>query len=160
MSNSTTTRRIVVSRRLFAPSPALLTLMACVQNKRGADDITVAYGAYMLDPGLGPPTYLTADGRIVWDDDLWGIMGTRGEAFSSIMAGVKKTGVQQLRELLPEREATASDCHDCSASGWFDAHGELQDLEGRPFSFVCPRCAGLGWTSPALVLTESVLDDG
>jgi hypothetical protein len=155
-----TNRRIVISTRLFAPSSALITLMALVQNQRGADDITALYDAYMLDPGLGPPTYLTADGRIVWDDDVWGVVGTRGEAFSSIMAGVRKTGVYELRELLPQRDPIASDCNDCSASGWFDAHGELRDLEGRPFSFVCPRCAGLGWTSPSVVLTESVLEAG
>jgi hypothetical protein len=155
-----TTRRIVVSARIFSPSPELLTLMASVQSRRGADDITAAYEAYMLDPGLGPPTYLTADGRIVWDDDIWGVVGTRGEAFASIMAGVKKSGVQQLRELLPKRDSTAFDCDDCSASGWFDAHGELRDLQGRLFSLVCPRCAGLGWTSASVVLTESVLEAG
>jgi len=157
---NTTQRRILVSARIFAPSSRLLTLLASVRSQHGADDITLKYDAYLLDPGLGPPTYLTADGRIVWDDDIWGVVGTRAEALSSILAGIRKMGVLELREPLPERDPTASDCDDCSASGWFDAHGELRDVKGRPFSFVCPRCAGLGWTSPSVVLTESVLEAG
>lgn len=153
-------RRIVVSARIFEPSPQLIAKLRDVQEQRGSDDITQAYDAFMLDPGLGPPTYLSSDGRIVWDDDIWGVIGTRAEAFAAILAGVKKTGVVELRELLPSRESSAIDCTDCSATGWFDGHGQLKDLEGKPTFLVCPMCAGLGWTAPSVVLTESVIEAG
>ena len=105
----------------------------------------------------GPPTYLSSDGRIVWDDDISGVVGTRAEAYAAILAGVK-TGVLELRDLLPPRELSSADCSECSATGWFDAHGQLKDVHGKSFSFVCPKCAGLGWTSPSVVLTDSVLE--
>jgi hypothetical protein len=102
--------------------------------------------------------YLSSDGRIVWEDDGWGVVGTRVEALAAISAGVKKTGVVDLRGLLPTRSAMSIDCPECSASGWFDAHGELKDIHGQLFSVVCMNCAGLGWTASSLVLTESVLE--
>ena len=152
------TRRIVVSDVLFELTPELVAALREVRDARGGDDITESHDAFMLDPGLGPATYLSSDGRIIWDDDMWGVVGTRGEALSAIPAGARKTGLAGLRDLLPSRPATGTDCPDCSATGWFDAHGELRDVHGRPFSFVCPKCAGLGWTSPTVVLTDSVLD--
>jgi hypothetical protein len=152
--------RIVVSARIFEPSPDLIAKLRAIRDRRGPDQITQAYDAFMLDPGLGPPTYLSSDGRIVWDDDIWGVVGTRGEAFAAILVGVKKTGVAGLRDLLPSRASSSVDCSECHATGWFDAHGQLKDMEGKPTSFVCPKCSGLGWTSPSVVLTESVLEAG
>jgi len=153
-------RRIVVSARLFALSPGLIARLRIAREEGGPDDVTAAYDAFMLDPGLGPLTYLSSDGRIVWDDDGWGVVGTRAQAFAAILVGTKKTGILELRELLPTREPQATDCAKCSATGWFDAGGQLADLEGRPFSLVCPTCAGLGWTSPSIVLSDSVLEAG
>jgi len=143
---------------MFEPSPQLLAALREQRRLRGTDDIMETHDAFMLDPGLGPPVYLSSDGRVVWDDDGWGVAGTRAEAFASILAGVKKTGILELLSLLPPRVEASVDCGECSASGWFDAHGQLQDINGRPFSFVCMKCAGLGWTAPSLRLTDSVLD--
>lgn len=153
-------RRIVVSARIFKPSAQLIGKLRDIQDLRGSDDIADTYDALMLDPGLGPPTYLSSDGRIVWDDDIWGVVGTRAEAFAAVLAGLKKTGVVELRELLPARELASVDCTDCHTTGWFDGHDQLKDREGRPASFVCPKCAGLGWTGPSVVLTASVLEAG
>lgn len=157
---NTSSRRILVSARIFAPSVALVARLRQIRDEDGADEITQTYDAFMLDPGLGPPTYLSSDGRIVWDDDMWGVVGTRADAFSAIRAGVGKTGVLALLELLPARKPSAINCNDCSATGWFDAHGQLKDVHGKAFSFVCPECAGLGWNDPSVVLTESVLEAG
>jgi hypothetical protein len=153
-------RRVIVSARIFEPSPELLAKLRIVRERWGDDDITRAYEAFSLDGGLGPPTYLSTDGRIVWDDDVWGVIGTRGEAFAAVVAGAQKTGVPELRDLLPARESPASDCADCHATGRFDFDSELKDTENRPFSIVCPQCAGLGWTAPSVMLTESVLEAG
>lgn len=151
-------RRIVVSARIFELSTQLIAKLRHVQERRGSDDIAREYDAFMLDPGMGPPTYLSSDGRIVWDDDIWGVIGTRAEAFAAIMAGVRKTGLVELRDLLPSRGPSSVDCPECLATGWFDWHGQLKDFVGQSMSFVCPKCGGLGWTAPSVVLTHSVLE--
>ncbi len=74
------------------------------------------------------------------------------------MAGVKKTGIDELKTLLPSRPASATRCTACSGTGWFDAHGQLKDVHGRSFSFVCSTCAGLGWTDPSIDLNESSVE--
>jgi hypothetical protein len=151
-------RRILVSKRLFQPDAALVSELQKYRELHGADDVMRAYDAFLLDPGLGPAVYLSADGRIVWDDDFWGVTATRGEALASVLAGVKKTRIDALKSLLPERPTDASDCSNCEASGWFDAHGQLQDIHGQRFSVVCMTCAGLGWTAQSVNLQESVLE--
>ena len=153
-------RRLVVSARIFEPSEVLIARLREVERQRGTDEVAKTHDAFLLDPGLGPPTYLSSDGRIVWDDDIWGVRGTRAEAFAAIVAGVRKTGVLELRELLPPRGSSAIDCRDCSATGRFDAQGQRKDADGKVFSIVCPKCAGLGWTESSLVLTDSVLEAG
>lgn len=153
-------RRILVSKRLFQPNAALVSELQAYRQAHGSDDVMRAYDAFLLDPGLGPAVYLSTDGRVIWDDDFWGVKATRGEALASISAGVKKTRIGALLSLLPPRPGDASDCSNCSASGWFDAHGQLQDVQGRHFSVVCMTCAGLGWTAPSIDLRESVLEAG
>jgi hypothetical protein len=143
---------------MFEPSAQLLAALREQRRLRGTDGIMERHDAFMLDPGLGPPVYLSSDGRVIWDDDGWGVVGTRADALSSILAGVKRTGILELLSLLPPRPAVSVNCPECSASGWFDAHGQLRDVSGHPYSVVCMNCAGLGWTAPSLVLTESVLD--
>ena len=146
-------RRILVSQRMFEPTLGLLDALREHRRLRGGDEITEKYDAFMLDPGLGPPVYLSCDGRIIWDDDGWGVVGTRADAIASVLAGIKKTGIVDLRNLLPVRPSASVDCPECDATGWFDAHGQFQDVNGRPFSIICMTCAGLGWTDHSLVLT-------
>lgn len=152
-------KRIVVSAPLFQPSAELLAALKERRLVCGVDEITTAYAAFLLDPDLGPATYLTSDGRIVWDDDeMWGVVGNRGEVFAAVVAGAQKTGIVALLSLLPQRTPSAIDCERCSATGRFDFNGQLQDVHGKAFSVVCMTCAGLGWTDPALALTDSVLE--
>jgi hypothetical protein len=151
-------RRILISKKLFQPSAALVSDLRSYRRAHGTDDIARDYDAFLLDAGLGPGVYLSADGSVVWDDDVWGVTATRGEALASIVAGAKKTRIGALLSLLPQRPSDASDCPDCSASGWFDAQGQLQDLHGQLCSVVCMTCAGMGWTAASIDLRESVLE--
>lgn len=151
-------RRILISARIFAPTVRCLEALQRRRERCAGDDITARYDAFMLDPGLGPPVYLSSDGRIIWDDDIRGVVGTRGEAFSALAAGCKRTGVVELLELIPPRPVASADCSECAAAGWFDFHGRLKDTSGTAFSVVCMKCAGLGWTAPSVILTESVLE--
>jgi hypothetical protein len=48
-------RRILVSKRLFEPTPTLLDALREHRRLRGGDEIAEKYDAFMLDPGLGPP---------------------------------------------------------------------------------------------------------
>jgi hypothetical protein len=151
-------RRLLISVPLFRISPELLAALRSFQAGRGNDRVAEEHDAFMLDPGLGPATYLTSDGRILWDDDLWDVPGTRAEAVASIFAGIRKTGIAALREILPVRPSDATDCGNCEGTGRWDAHGRLKDVTGPSSSFICMECAGLGWKDPSVALTESVLD--
>ncbi len=153
---SASERRILVSVRLFELKPSLLALLREHRQRRNdGDPIAERYDAFLLDPGLGPAVFLSSDGRIIWDDDGWGVRVNRGEAFTSILAGVKKTGIAELRTLLPPRPAESADCAECAATGWRTFGDEAQ---GKVMSFLCDKCGGLGWTAPSVVRTESVLD--
>jgi hypothetical protein len=151
-------QRILVSRRLFTPDQDLVLTLRGIRETRGLDEIAISFDAFLLDGGLGPPTYLSADGRIIWDDDVWGVQGTLGEALAAIVAGSRKNTLPELRLLLPPRDDAALDCADCDATGEFDAHGQMRDVDGRPFSVVCPTCCGLGWQSAKMSLSASVLE--
>lgn len=150
--------RVVVTNVLFRLSSELLAELRSRHERHAEDEITHSYDAFLLDPGLGPATYLTSDGRVIWDDDIWDVKGTRAEAFAAIRGGIHKTGIARLSELLPRRTSDSSDCPACNATGRFDAHGQLRDTQGRAFSIVCGACGGLGWTAPSLRLNESVCD--
>ena len=56
----------------------------------------------------------------------------------------KKTGVSDLRKLLPVRPSDEPNCPDCDGTGIF-GRGELKDLNGQPMSVGCSGCWGLGW---------------
>lgn len=54
------------------------------------------HDAFLLDPGMGPMTYLTSDGRVLWDNRTWDgddISEVSGDdAMATIVVGAKKTG--------------------------------------------------------------------
>src|SRR6185436_10923397 len=96
-------RRLVISQKYFQVPADLLERLQGLRASRPADAIEREHDAFLLDPGVGPPTYLAADGRILWDDDMWGVEPTRGEAYAAIVVGARKTGVRDLLRLLPPR---------------------------------------------------------
>ena len=153
--------RLLVTRPLSRLSPALVTQLEAVQRARRAlgrpDDVEVAFGAFLLDPGMGPAAYLDRSGRILWDPGRWEVAGTRAEAFAALVAGARKTGIAALRSLLPRRDAASTDCSACGGTGLLPA-GRLRGVHGEASRTRCAPCAGLGWTSPRHPLGECVLD--
>jgi hypothetical protein len=140
------TSRLVMSEKLFDLPPELVVELRQVEASREyRDGIMGKYGAFLLDPGLGPATYLLPDGRVLWSDCDWGVEGTQADVYMAIVVGAYKTGVRRLLDLLPPRPLDASDCQECDGTGWFSFHGQLVDVNGSPFSVVCMTCAGLGW---------------
>jgi len=78
------------------------------------DEVERAYDAFLLDPGMGPMVYLTADGRVLWDERGWdgdGVVEVTGvDARASLVVGARKTGLAALRALLPPAPAGAVVC--------------------------------------------------
>lgn len=117
------------------------------RRRKEIDPVELELDAFLLDPGFGPPTYLTRDGRIVWDlGDFWDpIDPSPVNVYGAIAIGAKKTGVKALLDLLPKRPADAYDCPRCNGRGWSDGDGRLKDASNQPFLVVCGACASLGW---------------
>ena len=131
---------LVVSEKYFELPADLLEQLRNLRASRPVDAIERAHDAFLLDPGLGPPTYLAADGRILWDDtdDFWGVQPTRSEAYVAIVVGARKTGVRDLLRLLPPRPPGTPNCPECNGAGQFAA--DTMQLE-----VVCSACRGIGW---------------
>lgn len=56
----------------FSIAPLLLEQLRAMQALRGyTDDVIEENDVYLLDPGLGPAFYLTADGRVLVDMRDW-----------------------------------------------------------------------------------------
>jgi hypothetical protein len=113
------------------------------RRRKELDPVELELDAFLLDPGFGPPTYLTRDGRIVWDlGDFWDpIDPSPVNVYGAIAIGAKKTGVEALLDLLPKRPADAYDCPRCNGRGWSDGDGRLKDAKNQPFFVVCGACA-------------------
>jgi hypothetical protein len=110
---------------------------------REPDIIEQRLNAFLLDPGLGPPVYLTADGRVVWDGwyEWTKNAPTERDAYASLIVGAKKTGVAALLDLLPPRPDGADDCLGCVGKRWSD----VSSASGERFQIICGVCRGLGW---------------
>lgn len=98
--------------------------------------------------GLGPALFLAFDGRIIVDDycDETGTYEVTDpkEAWKAVAIGASVRSIPELRRLLPERPADASDCPQCKGSGW------MWPTEKEPQgSVVCSACGALGWLAPA-----------
>ncbi|MBS2024041.1 MAG: hypothetical protein JST92_16685 [Deltaproteobacteria bacterium] len=99
-----------------------------------------AHDAFLLDPGMGPMTYLTSDGRILSDESTWFGEGveekTSTEANMVIVVGARKTGLEDLLELLPKKPEGARTCDRCEGTRWMpQGKGQV----------VCAVCGGKGF---------------
>jgi hypothetical protein len=138
--------RLVISDKYFDVPPDVLEELRSVRARRNRqDDIERTHDAFLLDPGFGPPTYLSADGRILWDDDGWGVEAELGWAYAAIVTGSRKLSLPSLLKLLPSRPAGTPDCPECEGTGEFTAKGQLKDVNGKTFSIGCGACWGMGW---------------
>lgn len=142
---------LIASEQFFdLPDPLREALEAHRARRAWRDPIEWEHDAFLLDPGLGPATYLTADGRILWDDDGWGVQATRREVYAAVRAGARKTGISALLSLLPARPEDADSCARCEGTGRWTG---LRSVSGEPISICCPDCGSLGWLSSALDLS-------
>jgi hypothetical protein len=142
---------IILSEQFFdLPDPLLRALEERRAQARWRDPIEWEYDAFLLDPGLGPATYLTADGRILWNDDGWDVQATRHEVYAGLRAGAGKTGIAALLSLLPARPDDADSCARCEGTGRW---AELRSVSGAVISVCCPDCGALGWRSARLDLS-------
>lgn len=108
------------------------------------DEVEAEHDAFLLDPGMGPMTYLTADGRILedlrgWDgDDVREVEGNR--VFIALVVGAKKTGIAELLDVLPAPPPGAATCSKCAGTRW------SRPGPGFDHAFPCFECHALGWT--------------
>jgi hypothetical protein len=131
----------------FVLSDALIGRLRDAQDGRGySDQITEGEDAFLLDPGLGPPTYLTYDGRVLLDMESWDDTPVREaldhEAIPALIVGARKMGVPELLSLLPQPPSDAVPCPRCHGERYANARTEAQP----PIMLICPVCSGLGWT--------------
>jgi hypothetical protein len=102
-------------------------------------EVEDAFDAFLLDPGMGPMTYLTADGRILLDNRNWDGEGLEYETSmdrvaAALVVGAKKTGIESLVDLIPKLP-DGTPCGECHGTRWFRfPEGEI----------VCPFCLGRG----------------
>src|SRR5579862_9313937 len=105
-------QRVARAKRAPATGPAAAgieeTAAGYVEGMaRLQDEVEGGQDAFLLDPGMGPMLYLTADGRVLVDGRSWDGEGPREasdeEAIGALVVGAKKTGIDALLELIPRR---------------------------------------------------------
>jgi hypothetical protein len=111
----------------------------CEDMDRLHTEVEDKYDAFLLDPGIGPMTYITSDGRILRDFRTWDGEGLQFETsldgvISALVVGAKKTDIVSLLDLIPPL-GNGSECSTCRGTRWF----QLQKGE-----IVCPKCGGRG----------------
>lgn len=103
------------------------------------DEVEREHDAYLLDPGMGPMAYLTADGRVLLDHRSFDgdsmSEANEDQAIATIVVGARKTGIAALLDLAPAMPADAASCTRCAGTRW--------DPQLSPT--VCMLCRGRGW---------------
>ncbi|MDB4954198.1 MAG: hypothetical protein JWO36_1767 [Myxococcales bacterium] len=119
------------------------------------DEVEDQQDAFLLDPGMGPMTYITADGRVLFDDRSFDDRSFDGEALreatddeaiAALVVGAKKTGINALLELIPVQPLHSLECPACTGGRWTSLPGYQRDAE-----FVCFLCRGRGWADQAML---------
>lgn len=109
------------------------------------DEVERQYDAFLLDPGMGPMTYLTADGRVLfdmrgWDGDSVVEATTAYEVNAALIVGAKKTGIVELLDLIPKAPPGSRTCPRCDGT-------RMAPLapQAPPPEFPCRQCDARGW---------------
>jgi hypothetical protein len=98
--------------------------------------------AFLLDPGMGPMTYLASDGRVIFDHRTWDgseleFAESLDDAIPALVVGAKKTGIAALLDLIPSL-SDGETCPKCDGRRW----AKLAAESGA--ETVCPVCRGRG----------------
>lgn len=111
------------------------------------NELEVAHNAFLLDPGMGPMLYLTADGRVLEDSRGWdgdSVVELDGDgANAAIVIGAKKTGIVELLDLLPARPPEATICPKCQGTRM------CEPMPGFGAEHPCATCGSRGWIGAA-----------
>lgn len=110
-------------------------------------DVERRFDAFLLDPGMGPMTYLTADGRVLLDRRTWDgddvVEADDDEAISSLVVGAEKTGISALLTLIPPPVDGATTCPHCG--------GRRRAALGPIRELICVLCRGRGWATIEMI---------
>ena len=107
----------------------------------------------LLDPGMGPVTYIGLDGRIYIDTSDWTeptpekIEETKdpGEIVMALLVGAKKQQIPELLHLLPSSPPNSTPCRLCDGTRWCRFPGADENQQ----TVVCMKCQGYGWENTA-----------
>ena len=112
-------------------------------------EVEDAKDAFLLDPGMGPMTYLTGDGRVLKDHRSWDgdalREATLDDAIAALVVGAKKTGINGLLDLVPACPEDGSRCPRCEGERWD------KPLREHGLEIICGLCRGRGWMTPVLL---------
>lgn len=123
----------------------LLEKLRARRARQPADELELEHDAFLLDPGLGPPTYVTSDGRILFDErwfcgDAIVEAQSQDQVIVAFVVGAKKTRIAELLELVPPRPPDGFECPECHGTRWWPQ-----------LPIVCFLCRGRGWALPPMV---------
>lgn len=107
-------------------------------------EVEEQFDAFLLDPGMGPMTYITADGRILedmrtWDGNEVVEVTSLNVAIASLAVGARKTGIQELLDLIPSLVGGVV-CPLCHGHRFL----ALQNAEDQSGGIICILCHGRG----------------
>jgi hypothetical protein len=112
------------------------------------DEVEAEHDAFLLEPGMGPMLYLTAEGRVLTDGRSWDgealREATEDEAIAALVIGADKTGITELLSLLPDRPSDGHVCPMCIGKH------QAPPLPGGPM-IICLVCGGRGWVVQAML---------
>lgn len=114
------------------------------------EEVEGEHDAFLLDPGMGPMSFLTSAGRILVDGRNWDgevlREATEEEAIGALVVGAEKTGIRTLLDLVPSRPMDGSTCPMCSGA----RRAKLYPAEPLP-RMVCLLCRGRGWVVQSML---------
>jgi hypothetical protein len=107
------------------------------------DEVETEHDAFLLDPGMGPMVYLTADGRILEDYRGWDGEGisevTGARANAALVAGAHKTKITALLDLIAKAPEGGAVCPKCRGARL------AEPAPGYGIELPCDRCECRGW---------------
>lgn len=150
---ATRTPSLIETFKQLVDSPAPNTKEAAAAFVDGMDalqsEVEDQEDAFLLDPGMGPMTYLTTDGRVLEDHRSWDGGGLReatlDDAIAALVVGAMKTGITELLSLVPACPEDGSRCPRCEGERWD------KRLREHGLEIICGICRGRGWMTPAML---------